>query len=169
MDGAGLPVTVLLPPARENVELTTLYLLTPGNGCKKVSSAFCLSCIPPLGYREIRLFSSLLFSLLVSSFLLLLLFLPFSRGILSPLPSFSSVSFSCPAEEEEEEGRTRGRSSPPFFFIPLEPLKAKFQRFQKEASELHALSDFDTFYLSSPLPLPAKGRTAGSLSVASSN
>lgn len=167
MDGAGLPVTVLLPPARENVELTTLYLLTPGNGCKKVSSAFCLSCIPPLGYREIRLFSSLL---------LARLFFPPPPSPPFPsflprnsLPSFSSVSFSCPAEEEEEEGRTRGRSSPPFFFIPLEPLKAKFQRFQKEASELHALSDFDTFHLPSPLPLPAKGRTAGSLSVASSN
>lgn len=167
MDGAGLPVTVLLPPARENVELTTLYLLTPGNGCKKVSSAFCLSCIPPLGYREIRLFSSLL---------LARLFFPPPPPPPFPsflprnsLPSFSSVSFSCPAEEEEEEGRTRGRSSPPFFFIPLEPLKAKFQRFQKEASELHALSDFDTFHLPSPLPLPAKGRTAGSLSVASSN
>lgn len=126
-----------------------------------VSRASLLSGIEKSG-------SSLLFSSLVSSFLLLL-FLPFSRGILSPLPSFSSVSFSCPAEEEEEEGRTRGRSSPPFFFIPLEPLKAKFQRFQKEASELHALSDFDTFHLPSPLPLPAKGRTAGSLSVASSN
>lgn len=129
-----------------------------------VSRASLLSGIEKSG-------SSLLFSSLVSSFLLLLLllFLPFSRGILFPLPSFSSVSFSCPAEEEEEEGRTRGRSSPPFFFIPLEPLKAKFQRFQKEASELHALSDFDTFHLPSPLPLPAKGRTAGSLSVASSN
>lgn len=167
MDGAGLPVTVLLPPARENVELTTLYLLTPGNGCKKVSSAFCLSCIPPLGYREIRLFSSLLLARLF-----------FPPPPPPPFPSFlprnsllsfSSVSFSCPAEEEKEEGRTRGRSSPPFFFIPLEPLKAKFQRFQKEASELHALSDFDTFHLPSPLPLPAKGRTAGSLSVASSN
>lgn len=166
MDGAGLPVTVLLPPARENVELTTLYLLTPGNGCKKVSSAFCLSCIPPLGYREIRLFSSLLLARLF-----------FPPPPPPPFPSFLPRN-SLPSSlflfrffflSGRRGGGTRGRSSPPFFFIPLEPLKAKFQRFQKEASELHALSDFDTFHLPSPLPLPAKGRTAGSLSVASSN
>lgn len=39
--------------ARENVELTTLYPLTSGNGCKKVSSAFCLPCIFSSRYREI--------------------------------------------------------------------------------------------------------------------
>lgn len=110
----------------------------------------------------------------------------FSSPRSSLLSSSSSSSFSFLSPEEFSSlflfrffflsgrrgggGGTNTRSFlPSFFFIPLEPLKAKFQRFQKEASELHALSDFDTFHLPSPLPLPAKGRTAGSLSVASSN
>ena len=151
MDGAGLLVTVLLPPARENVELTTLYLLTPGNGCKKVSSAFCLSCIPPLGYREIRLFSSLL---------LARLFFPPPPPFPSFLPRNSLPSslflfrfFFLSGRRGGGGGGTNTRSFlPSFFFHPSRTVKGEVS----EVSEggIRTPRTLRLRHLPSPLPSP---------------
>lgn len=110
--------------ARENVELTTLYPLTSGNGCKKVSSAFCLPCISSSRYREIPEASRL--SPLSSS----------RSPISLPYP-FLPVSF------WQRVNDTQCR--PCFFFVQTESLEAKFQESKQRRSN-YAFSGFNTFH-----------------------
>lgn len=145
-------VLLLRKPARENVELTTLYLLTPGNGCKKVSSAFCLSCIPPLRYREIR-----------QSCLARLFFPPPPPPpFFLPRNSLSSSLFPLPLpflfldREKEEERRTRGCLLSSFFFSFLS-LKGEVSEVSEEGIRTPRTLRLRHLPFP-PSPLPAKGR-----------